>query len=90
MLSLVEKNVENKTHADILKAITNKGEVKGLGLVTKRVCHKKPYDKDPNFCVYESDIQYVQVNLTYDVTGCKQVPPKGHPSNVFKNVSQTY
>ena len=23
-------------------------------------------------------------------TGCKQVPPKGHPSNVFKNVSQTH
>ena len=26
----------------------------------------------------------------YSNTGCKQVPPKGHPSNVFKNVSQTH
>ena len=24
----------------------------------------------------------------YQMTGCKQAPPKGHPSNVFKNASQ--
>ena len=30
----------------------------------------------------------LQQQLQYVKTGCKQVPPKGHPSNDFKNASK--